>query len=175
MANRIVAGAIAGASGVVALNVVSYLDMLVRGRPASSMPARAAAKLADEIGLPLDFEGINAEEGAESDEADGGDVIAHREEALGGLLGILNGVAIGVLYGIVRLILPRPPTWLAGAALGSLAMAAADYPAARLGVTDPRDWSATDWVADVVPHMAYGMVTALTFEATRSNRRQTNK
>jgi hypothetical protein len=130
------------------------------------MPARAAAKLADEIGLPLDFDGINAQEGAESDDASG-DVIAHREEALGGLLGMINGVAIGMLYGVVRLILPRPPAWLAGAALGSLAMAAADYPAARLGVTEPRDWSATDWAADVVPPMAYGIVTALTFEAAR--------
>jgi hypothetical protein len=166
MANRIVAGAIAGASGVLALNVVSYLDMLVRGRPASSVPARAAAKLADEIGLPLDFEGIDAGEGAESDDVSG-DVLAHREEALGALLGSLNGVGIGILYGVVRLILPRPPTWLAGAALGSLAMAASDYPAARLGVTDPRDWSATDWVADVVPHMAYGIVTAMAFEAAK--------
>lgn len=167
MANRIVAGAIAGASGVLALNVVSYLDMLVRGRPASSVPARVAAKLADEIGLPLDFEGINPKEGAESDEDGGGDVVAHRHEALGGLLGMINGVGIGIAYGIVRLILPRPPTWLAGAALGSLAMAASDYPSARLGVTEPRDWSATDWAADVVPHMAYGIVTALTFEAAK--------
>ncbi|MEP7158876.1 MAG: hypothetical protein ABI797_05580, partial [Chloroflexota bacterium] len=140
MANRIVAGAIAGASGVLALNLVGYLDMLVRGRAASSVPARVAAKLADEIGLPLDFDGINAAEGAESDEEGGGDVVAHREEALGALLGMVNGVAIGVAYGVVRLILPRPPTWLAGAALGSLAMAASDYPSARLGVTEPRDW-----------------------------------
>ncbi|MDQ1620983.1 MAG: hypothetical protein QOE19_3552, partial [Actinomycetota bacterium] len=26
----------------------------------------------------------------------------------------------------------------------------------------PRTWSAVDWVADVVPHLAYGLVTALT-------------
>jgi hypothetical protein len=167
MANRIVAGAIAGASGVLALNIVGYLDMLVRGRPASSVPERVAAKLADEIGLPLDFEGINAQEGAESDEEGGGDVLAHRHQALGGLLGMLNGVGIGIAYGIVRLVLPRPPTWLAGAALGSLAMAASDYPPAKLGVTEPRDWSATDWAADVVPHMAYGVVTALAFEAAK--------
>jgi hypothetical protein len=29
-----------------------------------------------------------------------------------------------------------------------------------LGVTDPRTWAAKDWVADVVPHLAYGALTA---------------
>ncbi len=29
-----------------------------------------------------------------------------------------------------------------------------------LGVTDPRTSPATSWVADVVPHLAYGAVTA---------------
>jgi hypothetical protein len=27
-----------------------------------------------------------------------------------------------------------------------------------LGVTDPRSWSVTDWVSDLVPHLAYGAV-----------------
>jgi hypothetical protein len=172
MANRIVAGAVAGAAGVVALNVTGYLDMLVRGRPASDMPARVAGKLADEIGLPLDFdvdtsgeELTAAAEAGEEDEP--ADAPVNRAEALGALLGIGNGVAIGIVYGIVRVILPRPPAWLAGAALGSAAMAASDYPATRLGLTEPRDWSATDWASDVLPHMAYGVVTALAFEAAR--------
>ena len=30
-----------------------------------------------------------------------------------------------------------------------------------LGVTDPRTWAATDWVADVIPHLAYGVLTAV--------------
>lgn len=29
-----------------------------------------------------------------------------------------------------------------------------------LGVTDPRSWSVGAWVSDVVPHLAYGAVTA---------------
>ena len=33
-------GAAAGAAGTTALNVVTYLDMAVRGRPASSTPER---------------------------------------------------------------------------------------------------------------------------------------
>jgi hypothetical protein len=172
MANRIVAGAVAGAAGVVALNVAGYLDMLVRGRPASDMPARVAGKLADEMGLPLDFDAeASGDDGSEAtetrDEDEPADAPANRAQALGALLSIANGIAIGLAYGIVRLILPRPPVWLAGAALGSAAMAASDYPATRLGLTEPRDWSATDWVSDVMPHMAYGVVAALAFEAAR--------
>jgi hypothetical protein len=37
---------------------------------------------------------------------------------------------------------------------------------AGLGVTNPRSWSTADWVSDVVPHLAYGLVTALTYDAT---------
>jgi hypothetical protein len=139
MANRILAGAIAGAAGVVALNAASYVDMLVRGRS-----------------------GDEAE--AERDDA-GEDVAANRRDAMGGLPGMVNGIGIGVVYGIARLILPRPPAWLAGAALGAAAMAASDDPATRLGATEPRDWSATNWASDVLPHMAFGLVTAVAFEA----------
>jgi hypothetical protein len=167
MANRIFAGAIAGAAGVVALNATSYLDMLIRGRAASDMPARVAGKLIDEVGVPLDFDAEgDDEEDADADE-EGTDAEANRLEAIGALLGIANGIGIGIAYGVVRLILPRPPAWLAGTALGAAAMAASDYPATRLGLTEPRDWSATDWASDVVPHMAYGIVTAIAFEATR--------
>ena len=172
MANRIVAGAIAGATGVVALNAVGYLDMLLRGRPASDLPARVAGKLADEMGLPFD---LNSD--AERDEDDDDvaeladeeepDAPANRREAMGALLGMANGVGIGVIYGVARLLLPKPPAWLAGTALGAAAMAASDYPATRLGLTEPRDWTATDWASDVLPHMAYGVVTAMAFEAAR--------
>ena len=33
-----------------------------------------------------------------------------------------------------------------------------------LGITDPRQWSATDWASDVVPHVAYGDVAANVLE-----------
>ncbi len=172
MANRIFAGAIAGAAGVVALNAVGYLDMLVRGRPASDMPSRVAGALADEMGLPFVGKADEDEDADERDDDDDtddltDDAAANRREAIGALLGMANGVGIGVAYGIVRLILPRPPAWLAGAALGAAAMAASDYPATRLGLTEPRDWTATDWASDVLPHMAFGIVTAITFEAAR--------
>lgn len=169
MANRILAGAVAGAAGVVALNAVGYLDMLIRGRPASDMPARLAGKLADEVGLPLEFDADADIDDADDDDDDDvpGDAAENRRAALGALLGMANGIGIGVAYGICRLILPRPPAWLAGAGLGAAAMAASDYPATRLGLTEPRDWSAVDWASDVLPHMAFGVVTALAFEAAR--------
>ena len=34
-----------------------------------------------------------------------------------------------------------------------------------LGVTDPRTWSAVDWISDVVPHLAYGAVVTTTMDA----------
>lgn len=159
MPNRIVAGAIAGATGTLALNIASYVDMLVRGRAASGLPAQVAERLADEIGVQLD---LNA--GSETAQQ----TIEHRQEALGALLGYANGLAIGVAYATIRLALPRPPGWLAGALLGGLAMAASDYPATRLGITDPSRWSGKDWAADILPHMAYGVVTATTFDRIRS-------
>jgi hypothetical protein len=172
MANRIVAGAIAGAAGVVALNAVGYLDMLLRGRPASDLPARVAGKLADQVGLPFDLTSDADQDDDDDDVAELGDedepdAPANRREAMGALLGMANGVGIGVVYGVARLLLPRPPTWLAGTALGAAAMGASDYPATRLGLTEPRDWTATDWASDVLPHMAFGVVTAITFEAAR--------
>ncbi len=37
-------------------------------------------------------------------------------------------------------------------------------PMTALGVADPRTWAAKDWVSDVIPHMAYGAVTALVLQ-----------
>jgi len=172
VANRIVAGLAAGAAGTMALNVAGYLDMLVRGRSASTLPTDVAGRLADEIGLPLDFD-LDPEDTAtdiDTDDDEDGDVnerVANRQEALGALLGYSNGLAIGVAYGLIRLAVPRPPAWLAGALLGGLAMAASDYPSTRLGLTDPQTWSGADWLADIVPHMAFGVVTAATFDAIK--------
>ncbi len=155
MANRIAAGLIAGATGTVALNLASYLDMLIRGRAASHMPARVAGRIADQVGVPLDFD-----DAASTDRA----AERNRQEALGALLGMANGMGIGVAYGLLRLVLPQPPKWLAAVLLGGVAMTASDYPATRLGLTDPRNWSGTAWASDVVPHLAYGLATAVTFE-----------
>jgi hypothetical protein len=39
-------------------------------------------------------------------------------------------------------------------------MAGSNVPMTALGVTDPRSWGAAGWISDVVPHLAYGLVTA---------------
>jgi hypothetical protein len=41
-----------------------------------------------------------------------------------------------------------------GALIGS------NGPMTALGVTDPRTWPVSSWVTDLVPHVAYGLVTA---------------
>ena len=70
---------------------------------------------------------------------------------------------MGLAYGAVRSLGLRPPVW-AGALLTSVAaLAGSNGPMTALGVTDPRTWSTTDWVSDVVPHVAYGVVTALVY------------
>jgi hypothetical protein len=47
------------------------------------------------------------------------------------------------------------------ATVGAIAVSAA--PMAAIGVSDPRDWSLSDWVADVVPHLVYGWVTTAAY------------
>lgn len=36
---------------------------------------------------------------------------------------------------------------------------------ARLGVTDPRNWSGPAWLSDLLPHLAYGAATSATLAA----------
>jgi hypothetical protein len=142
-----VRGAAAGAAGTTALDAVTYLDMAVRGRGASSTPEQTVEKLAEKAHLPISGEG---------------DTRQHRLQGLGALTGIAAGVGVGVLAGLGRAAGFRPPAWLGGAATGLLAMIGANGPMTGLGITDPRTWSATDWLSDVVPHVAYGLVTHAT-------------
>jgi hypothetical protein len=41
---------------------------------------------------------------------------------------------------------------------------AGNAPMTLLGVADPRTWPLSSWAADVVPHLAYGAVTASVLE-----------
>jgi predicted outer membrane lipoprotein len=159
MPNRLIAGLAAGAAGTAALNITGYLDMLVRGRPASDLPARVAGEMAAEVGLPLDFPAPRQAGSVTPAQVD------NRREAVGALLGYSNGIGFGLAYGLARLFIPRLPLWLSGAILGGAAMAASDIPATGMRLTDPQQWSTADWIADVLPHAAFGVVTALTFEA----------
>ncbi|MGW4502834.1 hypothetical protein ACWENR_30035 [Micromonospora sp. NPDC004336] len=143
-------GAIAGAVGSAALNVVSYLDMVLRGRPASSTPEATAGRLAGVAHVDLGPE----------------DRAANRRSGLGPLLGYGMGVAAGVGYALLARG-RRMPLALGTGVLGGGVMTMSDGSMTLLGVTDPRTWRPSDWVADVVPHVAYGMAAAATWNRLR--------
>jgi hypothetical protein len=143
-------GAAAGAAGSSALNAVTYLDMAVRGRGTSSTPEDTVEKLADtaHVAIPGDDE-----------------TRENRKQGLGPLMGLAAGVGVGVLGGLARASGYRSAKPV-GALLTTLGvMVAANGPMTALGVTDPRTWSATDWISDVVPHLAYGVVVTTTMDA----------
>ncbi|WP_428965402.1 hypothetical protein [Micromonospora fluostatini] len=147
----VVDGAIAGAVGSVALNVVSYLDMVVRARPESSTPQESAGRLADVTGMDL-----GPPERA-----------ANRRAGLGPVLGYGLGITAGAVFALLAT-RRRTPLPVAVGLLGGGVMALSDGSMTALGVTDPRTWRRTDWVADLVPHLAYGLAAATTWRRLRA-------
>ena len=146
-------GVLAGAAATTALNVVTYLDMVLRARPASSTPEDTVRKIENVTHLPLSADGPDSE------------AAANRREGLGALLGIATGLGVGAVYGLVRSRLGRDvPLPLLALGAGLLANVGSVAPIAAMGVSDPRTWSAADWISDLVPHLAYGAVIALVFE-----------
>lgn len=143
-------GAAAGAAGTTALNVVTYLDMAVRGRAASSTPERTVAKVAEVAHVSIPGQGDERE---------------NRLQALGALTGLVAGVGFGALVGLVRAAgFRRSP--LVGTALTTAGvLVATNGPMTVAGVTDPRTWSAADWLSDLVPHVVYGVVVRTTLDA----------
>jgi hypothetical protein len=147
MVRALVQGAAAGAAGTAALDAATYLDMAVRGRAPSSVPQLAVEKMATHVG---------------ADVLGHGDTRQHRVEGLSSLSGIATGVGVGAVLGLLRRAGLRPGPVAGSLLTGAIAMAAANASLVRLGVTDPRRWSATDWAADALPHLAYGVVTHAT-------------
>jgi hypothetical protein len=145
LSTGLLAGAAAGAAGTTALNTVTYLDMALRGRPASSTPEQTVDTIAARAGLPIPGD----------DETRG-----NRLSGLGALTGLLAGVGVGAALGAVRAAGWRPGLLGSTVAAGTGALLVGNGPMTVLGVTDPRSWSVTDWVSDVVPHLAYGAVAA---------------
>ncbi|MCF0087708.1 MULTISPECIES: hypothetical protein [unclassified Streptomyces] len=137
-------GCAAGAAGTTALNAVTYADMALRGRPTSSVPEDVVDRITAHTGHPVPGTG---------------DLRENRLTGLGALSGIAVGVAAGATVALVHRAGVRVPLWLGGPVTGALAMAASDLPIARTGVSDPRTWSAKDWLSDIVPHVVYGLVT----------------
>ncbi|GHE76171.1 MULTISPECIES: hypothetical protein [Streptomyces] len=137
-------GCAAGAAGTTALNAVTYADMALRGRPTSSVPEDVVDRITADTGHPVPGTG---------------DLRENRLTGLGALSGIAVGVGAGAAVALVHRAGVRVPLWLGGPVTGALAMAASDLPIARTGVSDPRTWSAKDWLSDIVPHVVYGLVT----------------
>ncbi|MCZ7437465.1 hypothetical protein O7598_13760 [Micromonospora sp. WMMC241] len=146
----LVDGAIAGAVGSAVLNVVSYLDMTVRARPASTTPETTAGRLADVAHVDL----------GPVEEA------ANRRAGLGPVLGYVTGIAAGAAFGLLAAH-RRVPLPVAVTLLGGGVMAVSDSSMTLLGVTDPRTWRRIDWLSDLVPHLAYGLTAAATWRRLR--------
>jgi hypothetical protein len=143
-------GAAAGAAGTTALNAVTYLDMVGRGRGTSSTPEQTVEALAAKVHVQIP-----------GDEETRG----NRVQGLGPLTGLVAGIGVGVLAGLARAAGFRSAP-LAGTALTTVGvLIASNGPMTALGITDPRTWSTTDWVSDVVPHLAYGAVVRTTMDA----------
>jgi hypothetical protein len=142
----ILRGAAAGAAGTTALNVVTYLDMALRGRPASSTPGNTVEKLAEAVHVPIPGGGVTR---------------ASRVEGLGALTGLVAGVGVGGLLGLARASGLRAGTLLTTLTV----LISTNGPMTVLGVTDPRTWSAVDWISDLVPHVAYAAVVTTTMDA----------
>ena len=149
-ARGLLIGLAAGAAGTTALNAVSYLDMTVRARPSSSTPEDTAEKLADRIGIDIP---------GDEDER------INRLAGLGPLTGLMAGLGVGAALGVARTLGFRPNLLVASVVTGAAAMAGTDAPMTALGVTDPRTWAPKDWLSDAVPHLAYGLVTAVVVQA----------
>ncbi len=149
-AGWVLRGAAAGAAGSTALNAITYLDMAIRGRGTSSTPEQTVERLAQTAHVPIPGEGETRQ---------------NRVQGLGPLTGLVAGVGVGVAVGLVRAAgyRARPVVGTLLTTLGVLV--AANGPMTVLGVTDPRTWSATDWVSDLVPHLAYGAVVKTTMDA----------
>lgn len=138
-------GAAAGAAGTTALNAVTYLDMAVRGRPASSTPEQTVERLAERAGLAVPGQGQSRD---------------NRVAGLGPIMGLTTGVGTGVALGLLRQVGWRPPLAVT-CVLGSVgALLGSNAPMTLLGITDPRSWPASAWISDVVPHVVYGMAAA---------------
>jgi hypothetical protein len=150
MLNHILRGVAAGAAGTTALNAVTYLDMVLRGRGASSTPEESVRRLAAKAGFT-----VPGDEEKRS----------HRESGAGALLGMVTGVTVGTAYGAARAAGWRPSAPVAAVVTGLAAVAASSLPMASMGVSDPREWSLSDWLSDLIPHLAYGLTTATTYAA----------
>jgi hypothetical protein len=142
----LLSGAAAGAAGTSALNVITYLDIAVRGRPTSNTPERTVEAMARLFGVTVPGTG---------------DVLANRISGLGALTGYAAGIGMGIALGLAYALGWRPGLLVATLVATAIALVGTNGPMTVLGVTDPRTWGAVGWISDLIPHLGYGVVTAL--------------
>jgi len=150
MRSSLARGLVAGAAGTTALYLSTYIDMAVRGRPASDTPQRTVEPIAEmlDVRLPGDQQARDA-----------------RAAGLGSALGHSVGLTIGLaLSGLRSSGWPRSRAGTVTVAW-ALAMVAGNSPMSALRVTDPRAWRRSDWLADAIPHLAYAVAATEALEA----------
>ena len=138
--------AVAGPAGTPALNVITYLDIAVRGRSTSTTPERTVEAMARLLHLTV---------------PGSGDVLANRISGLGALPCYAAGIGMGLILGLAYALGWRPGLLVATVVATVLALVGTNGPMTVLGVTDPRTWGLVGWISDLIPHFGYGIVTAL--------------
>lgn len=154
-AHGVLCGAAAGAAGTTALNTVGYLDMLLRGRGPSSAPATTVERLSETAHVPIPGDA---------------DARHNRISSLGALTGIVAGAGMGATLGLALGCGWRPATVVLTATATVGALIGTNGPMTVLRVTDPRTWSRSDWISDIVPHVAYALVTTAVLTGLRAGR-----
>jgi hypothetical protein len=139
-------GAVAGAAGTTTLNVITYLDIAVRGRSTSTTPERTVEAMARLLHLTV---------------PGSGDVLANRISGLGALTGYAAGIGMGLILGLAYGLGWRPRLLVGTLVAMALALVGTNGPMTVLGVTNPRTWGVVGWISDLIPHFGYGLVTAL--------------
>lgn len=157
MRHTVLKGLLAGAMGTVVLDIAGYADMALRGRSASNTPAKMVSVLTTMIHLPLSSQGDDAQD----------PTAQNRESGLGALLGYINGLGTGVVYGLLRSLCHDDEVSIpfASTLVGLASMAASDIPLVKLKVSDPKTWGISGWLSDFIFHFIYGLATVTTYEA----------
>ncbi len=131
---RALHGLAAGAVGTLFLNAATYLDMALRGRPASPIPEENVELAARRACVSLGEDERTA---------------AARKEGIAMLMGYAAGLAGGVALATARPAAREVPWPLAALGTGVAVMVAANAGSVAAGTTDPRTWSPAGWAADM--------------------------
>jgi len=146
--NRLSRGLLAGAAGTLALDVATYADMALRGRPSSTVPAKVAERAFQSAGLVPEEDTTPPR-------------WCHRFQGVGALFGYGTGLGVGMVYALAPRSRRRVHTLLPGLVVGLLTMAATDAVSTMAGATDPGTWDLASWMSDAVPHAIYGVTVVL--------------